>query len=204
MACFTDLATVKTALGITDTSSDALIQSIVDGVNAQLLNWFHLTDCGPTQYTSSYDLVDEVTGFWLQEYPVISVDSVTVDGVVQDAGTFYLDNRVGSLGHLRRKAGGSVSSPRVFPIGPQVVTVTHTAGWAGGNPPADLQRAATLLAIYDWNTGAKLGFESERIGQYSYKLGSGAGGSGSAESGGWPAPVARALSQWARPFAEGG
>lgn len=206
MACFTDLATVKAALGITDTASDVVLQSIVDGVNAELLAWFHLDDCGPTQYTSSYDIVDEVAGIWLQQYPVISVDSVTVDGVVQDSATFYLDNRVGELGHMRRKRAGSVRVPDQFPIGPQMVTVTHTAGWAGGVPDASLQRAATLLAVYDWNTGAKQGFQSEKIGQYSYTLrgGSGATGVSGAEGGGWPGPVARVLAQWARPFAEGG
>jgi hypothetical protein len=207
MACFTDLATVKAALNITGTESDAVLQAIVDGVNAAMLQFFYLTDCGPTAYSSSYDVVDDVASLWLQEYPVISVDQVLVDGVVQDPATYYLDNRVGELGHLRRKFGGSVAAPAQWPVGPQVVQVTHTAGWAGGTPPADLQRAATLWAVYDWNTGPKQGFQSERIGQYSYTLGSTAdvgAGFGGANAGGLPAPVARALSNWQRPFAEGG
>ena len=209
MACFTDLDTVKTTLGIAlaDTSSDLLLQAIVDGVNASFLNHFYLTDCGPTPYTSKYDIVDAVGGFWLQQYPVISVDSVSVDGTLQAAASYYLDNRVGEFGHLRRKYGGSVAMAACWPVGPQAVEVTHTAGWTGGAPDAALQRAATLLAVHDWNTGGKLGFESERIGQYSYKLGSAASvgqGFGGAGAGGWPAPVARALASWQRPFAEGG
>jgi hypothetical protein len=207
VACFTDLATVKAALGITGTESDVVLQAIVDGANAEMLRFFYLTDCGPTQYTSAYDVVDDVGGIWLQQYPVISVDSVSVDGTVQDAATYYLDSRVGDFGHLRRKFGGSISAPACWPVGPRVVSVTHTAGWAGGTPPADLQRAATLLAIYDWNTGVKQGFQSERIGQYSYTLGSAASvgqGFGGAGAGGYPAPVARILAGYKRPFAEGG
>jgi hypothetical protein len=207
VACFTDLATVKATLAITGTEYDVVLQSIIDGVNAQLLGIFHLTDCGPTAYTSAYDIVDPVAGFWLQQYPVISVDSVSVSGAVLDPASYYLDSRVGEFGHLRRKYGGAYSSAGCWPVGPQAVEVTHTAGWAGGSPDASLQRAATLLAVHDWNTGSKQGFQQEKIGQYSYRLGSGIGsgqGAGGAEAGGWPAPVARALSQWIRPFAEGG
>jgi hypothetical protein len=186
---------------------DTLLTAIVDGVNASFLNHFCLTDCGPTQVQSKYDVVDPVQGIWLREWPVLSVDEVRVDGVLQDADTYYLDNRVGDFGHLRRKYGGSVAAPAQWPVGPQVLDITHTAGWALGEPDDSLQRAATLLAVYDWNTGGKLGFMQERIGQYSYKLGSAASvgqGFGGAGAGGWPAPVARVLAYWQRPFAEGG
>ena len=207
MACFTDLATIKSALGINDANQDVLLQTIVDGVNSSFLNMFYLTDCGPTAYTNTYDLLDPTTMIWLQQFPVISVDEVKVDGVVADVSTYYLEARAGIFGCLMRKGASTPSVGWEWPVGPRAVEVTHTAGWAAGAPDLELQRAATLLAIYDYNTGPKMGFEVEHIGQYSYKLGSGAGGSGvgvgGAEAGGFPGPVARILSNWKRPFVEG-
>lgn len=84
------------------------------------------------------------------------------------------------------------------------MAVTHTAGFAGGVPDATLVSAATLLSVYSYNTDSKLGFESERIGQYAYKLGSGSGSDtvGGGGAGGWPSAVARLLAQWQRPFAD--
>jgi hypothetical protein len=63
-----------------------------------------------------------------------------------------------------------------------------------------------MLAIYNYNTEPKSGFDSEKIGQYQYKLGSAASvgqGFGGAGAGGFPAHVARVLASWRRPFAEG-
>ena len=203
---FTTLAAVKEALRISGTADDALITTIVAAVNAELLDFFHLDACASQQYTLSYDVLDEVRGIWLHPYPVISADTVVVDGVTLTAGEYYLEARNQRMGMLMRKDSGAVASAAFWPVGPQIAVITHTAGWASGTPDPSLVRAGTLLAVYAYNTEAKLGFVSERIGQYSYKLGSGIGsgqGAGGAEAGGWPAPVARILSQWVRPFAEG-
>jgi len=207
MACFTALATLKAALSITDVNQDVLLQVIVDSVNSELLNFFYLTDCAPTQYTNFYDVLDSTSFIWLQEYPVISIDTVTIGGTVQDPSTYYLDARVGSMGAMKRKGMSTPAISWEWPTGPRAVEVTHTAGWAGGEPDVALQNAATLLATYSFNTGPKLGYEEEHIGQYSYKLGSAARGSGvgfgGAESGGLPGPVARILANYHRIFAEG-
>lgn len=203
---FVDLATLKQRLRIpaSDTSQDDLLTGIVAGVNAELLNMFNLDACAETTYTHSFDVLDEVQGLWLHSYPVTGVTSVTVDGTVQDAATYYLDQRTAPLGSLMRKAAGAASAKAYWPIGPQVVTVQYTAGWASGTPSDDLISAAVAIAVWVYNTEPKAGFESERIGQYSYKLASGAAGVGfgGANAGGFPPGAARVLAQWVRPFAE--
>ena len=203
---FIDLATLKERLRIpaADTSQDDLLTGIVDGVNAELLNLFTLTVCAETTYTHSFDVLDEVQGIWLRSYPVTGVTTVTVDGTVQAAGTYYLDQRTEPLGSLMRKSAGAASAKAYWPIGPQVVTVEYTAGWTSGTPDAALISAAVAIAVWIYNTEPKAGFESERIGQYAYKLASGAAGVGygGPNAGGFPPGAARVLAQWVRPFAD--
>jgi hypothetical protein len=196
---FVDLDTVKEALGITDTSKDALLTAIVDGVNAEFLHVFCLTSCDPTAYTNTFDVLDSLTReIMLPQYPVISLDEVKIDDSVLTLGDDYYEGRPAGFGVLLRKGD-------YWPVGQQRVEVTHTAGWAGGVPPADLQRAAVVLAVWMFNTEAHTGFVSERIGQYAYKLGSGlvGGGGGGAHAGGWPAAVVRILANHRRAFVPG-
>ena len=128
---FLDLATLKERLRIpaADTSQDSLLTGLVAAVNSELQELFNLTpDCTTRAYTESYDVLDPVDGIWLKQYPVRSITSVTVDGVLLDADQTYLDPRPGVLGSLRRKRGGAVAGFASFPVGPQIVTVVHEAG----------------------------------------------------------------------------
>lgn len=201
---FLDLATLKLRLRIptADTSQDALLTGLVDSVNNEMLGLFYLDDCPTQSYTVKYDILDPVPGFWLRQYPVRSITTVTVDGTLQDADTYYLDERPDTvMGSLRRKRGGATAGFSDWPTGPQVVEVVHTAGWAGGVVDAALTGAAVAIAVWLYNVEPKTGLESERIGQYAYKLASASSGMG-ASAGGMPAGAARVLAQWKRPFAE--
>lgn len=203
---FTTVDNVKLVLGIpvADTSQDSLLTLYVDAANAELLGLFHLDECGSKQYTLQYDVLDADTrGFWLRQYPVITVDTVTVAGSVLAVDEYYLEARTARMGSLMRKLTGSSSAFACWPVGPQIVEVVHTAGWAGAVVDKDLAAAATMLVVWAYNTGPKTGFDSERIGQYFYKLASGgSAGFGGGGAGGFPAPVARVLAQWRRVFAE--
>ena len=204
---FLDLATLKERLRIpaADTSQDDLLTGLVDSVNNELLGLFCLDQCDTMSYTVKYDVLDaDISGLWLKQFPVRSVTSVTVDGSALDSDEFYLDERVGILGSLHRKVGGAVAGRAYWPVGPQVVEVTHTAGWDPGQMDAALTSAAVSIAVWLYNTEPKTGLESERIGQYAYKLASGAAGIGygGANAGGFPPGAARVLAQWRRPFAE--
>ena len=197
---FTTLDKVKAALSIplADTSQDAVLTPIVAGVNAELLALFHLDECASKSYTKKYDIWDAYTeDIWLWEYPVISITEVKFNEVVQTDDGYYL-KKPAKMGML------SLTNFQQFPVGRQLTEVTHVAGWAGGVVDDDLIAAATLMAIVRFNTDAKMGFTSERIGQYFYQLGGGTsagiGASGGVGLDGVPIASRRILNQWIRPF----
>ena len=212
MAGFTTLAKVKEELRIpaADTTHDARLTTIVAGVNAYFFGLFQLTDTDPTSYTETYDVLDFGTeGFWLVQYPVVLATGVTevkFDGTVQDADTYYL-GRPRPMGLLCFKT--SAGAPFSLPCGRQHIEVTHTAGWAAGDEHlVALCGAATILAAYRFNTGgSKLGLDSEKIGQYSYKLAAGVAGAGVGAGGSGrgylPPDVSLILGGLIRPFAPG-
>lgn len=196
---FTTRDRVKLALGIpsADTTHDAYIDDLVEEANAQLLAVFQLSQCDPLQYTRTYDIHDSSTeAFWLTPHPVVTVDEVKYSDTTQTLTDFYLRNPT-QMGLLSIIGNGIY-----FPFGRQAVEVTHTAGWA--TVPAELRRAGTVLAVHGFNTDGKIGYDSERIGQYQYTLGAVGGAEGGAVSpGGWPSAVQRALANHLRPFASG-
>lgn len=206
--CFVTVDDVKEAVGIppADTTHDAKLTKIVAAVNGTMLGWFFLDDCAPTQYTNRYDVLDYGTpGIWLVQYPVISIDAVSCDGTALDLSQIYLA-RPRKMGLMQRARNHCVVP---WPVGAQRTEVTHTAGWAPGDPAlAALCGAALAWAVERFNVQPKSGLRSERIGQYSYTLGSATGGGGSSSSGGTgggsiPEYVAAVANQYVRPFVPG-
>jgi hypothetical protein len=196
---FTTRDRVKLALGIptADTTHDAYLDVLVSESNSQLLAIFQLTQCDPLAYTRTYDIHDSDTeAFWLTPYPVISVDEIRYSGTTQTLTDFYTRNPT-QFGLL-----SIIGNGLFFPFGRQAIEVTHTAGWA--TVPPELEHAATVLAVLAFNTDGKIGYDSERIGQYQYTIGAVGGAEGGATSpGGWPSVVQRALANHMRPFASG-
>lgn len=192
---FCTLSDVKESLRIpaSDTSQDSLIQGIVDAANDEVLRLFNLTSTAPTEYTNKYDVYDAYSrGIYLIQYPVISITSVTIDQSVIDPSLYYLKNPA-SFGLISGVNDNFYQSK-------QKIEIVHMAGFAS-IPPA-LKRGVITLAVSIYNLEAKTGFRSEKIGQYSYVLGSPAGGMDGATVGDFPAQTKRALSQFIRPFAE--
>lgn len=188
---FTDLATVKILLSIppADTTNDALLTALIGAVDAQMLELFWLDTTDPTSYTNSYDIDDSDTiRIVLRQYPVISFDEIKFDGTVQTLTEFYLRNptKFGRLGVKDRLTGLLGGIPlAAFPFGRQFVEVTHTAGWV--DVPGDLAYVAGALVMQAFNIGPKAGFDSEKIGQYNYRL-KGAGAAAGGLSGVAPFP----------------
>jgi hypothetical protein len=194
---FTTRAKVKARLRIpsSDTTHDDLIDDLVTEVNAGMLGLFQLDQCDVKSYTRTYDIREPgVEAFWLTPYPVVALTSISVNGVSKSTSDFYFRNP-DRFGMLSYKTAGTY-----FLMGNAIVEVTHTAGWA--SVPDELSRAATILAVHGFNTDDKIGFDSEQIGQYRYKLAApGAAEGGAVSPGGWPGSVARALALHLRPFA---
>ena len=192
---FCTLSDVKQSLRIaaSDTSQDALLQDLVDAANSEMMGLFNITSTAPTVYTNTYDVIDAFSrGIYLNEYPVLDVVQVVVEGSVVDPSLYYLKNPkgFGLLAGIRENWYQSV----------QKIQVTHSAGFSS-IPPA-LKRGCVALAISMFNLEPKTGYRSEKIGQYQYVLGSPAGGMDGATVGDFPAQTKRALSQFLRPFAE--
>lgn len=190
---FTTVANLKALLGIptSDTTQDTLLTLLVAAANRVVLDIFGLTSAASTAYTDKIDIDDSSTAIVMtRKYPLISVTSVTELGEAL-AATEYSSNEHGAvklLGDLRYWAYGRES-----------VVIVYEAGWT--TVPDDLVYATTLIAAYGYNTAARAGLASEKIGQYSYELSSGAGANIGASGGfGIPPEAERILSSWRRVF----
>lgn len=192
---FTDLATVKAALGIptADTSKDARLAIWIAAANATVLGVFGLTATDETEYTDRITVDDDTTErLWLRRFPVLSVTSLLDGGETLTEGTdFFVDKDLGLLCKL-----GLAS---FFHVGRLDLVCVYRAGWAA--VPADLASAATLIAIEWYNLAPKAGLESERIGQYGYTIAATQSSVAGAGAGAFGIPVAAEmiLAQYRRP-----
>lgn len=161
MADFTTLTRVKALLGIPAgvTRNDASLTNIVAAVDGLLLGLMGLAAFTSQTWTETLDVDDvDYDSLPLKYVPVTSVAAVTNNGTLLDTTAYYATPE----GFLNRKDGG------YWCYGRQKVQVTYTAGQA---VPEDLLSAGTALAAMIFNTSSHAGMESERIGDYSYKLG---------------------------------
>lgn len=190
---FTTLPAVKAFLGIpaSDTTRDAMLQVLVDAANQRVLDLLNLSASSVTAYQDKIDVDDDETAILMtRRWPVVTVTQVTENTVVVDPAT-YSCNELGALKLL---------GTRFWTCGREAVVVSYTAGWSGA-VPADLAYAAALIAVYGANTAAKSGLDSETIGQYSYKMGAGAGSAAEGGGGfGIPPEAERILASWRRVF----
>lgn len=146
----TTTAKVKTALKITTTDSDSLIDALIPRVSALIVAWCRLAkdDAGGVPTFGRETLratwqpcnVNRGRDLWLPwRLPVASIDSVTEDGTSLTVTTDYV--RVGARpGRLRRVSDGSPTD-----WSSTAIVVTFKAGWAAtlaDNVEAELEAAA--------------------------------------------------------------
>lgn len=165
----TSLEKVKLFLGITTTTDDELLGIILDGVSDAIE-----TDCGRAialgTYNEKYDITqDYVDNIQLNNYPVISVVALTDNTVLLTVDTQYYWNKYGWVQRL--PMGGVQDTGRTiagyFTIGYQKVAVMYTAGY---DPiPDDVQLVCMKLTAQVYNVKDTGSYESEKIGDYSYK-----------------------------------
>jgi hypothetical protein len=124
------LADVKTYLNITSTSADEeLRQFILEATDiAERLTSRQLRR---KTYTEAYSVSGP--NFSLKQQPVVSVTSVTEDGVTLTAGTDYVLDQ--ALGLLYR---GSTLSPLYWHSGSDNITVVYVSGEVNPSPTAQL------------------------------------------------------------------
>ncbi len=96
------LDTIKTRLGITDTDSDAYLDAQIAFITAIISNYCERVFCA-TDYVQTWKRPPDTGLVWgskvlyLYEYPVNSIASVTVNGVLLDSSEYTLDTRTWSV-----------------------------------------------------------------------------------------------------------
>jgi hypothetical protein len=133
----TTLAAVKLDLGITDTTQDALLESLISAASAAIVIYVDRT-LKRTTYTDQRYAVNAHQYLYLREYPIQSVSSVTLGGSAQTVDVDYFIDA--APGRLYRPYGwvGAYYSRGTFPdafAGARDILITYVAGWY---LPADL------------------------------------------------------------------
>ena len=161
MADLTTTARCKRVLGIPTgvTVHDALLDDLVSVADQQVLGWCGMAALTSTSVTELYDIeAVGTTELSLRQFPVSAVASVLLAGATATATTYYVDKLPGIL--------RLTTSGYFFPAGRQQVQVTYTYGFS--TVPADLQHAATLCAVAEFNRARHAGMTREGMSGYSY------------------------------------
>ena len=145
----TTLSTVKEYLGLTGTGEDVLLNRLMDWAT----DFIH-SHCGRIFPQGGYDEYIDGDGtetLLSHQFPILSVNSLEVDGIVKGSTSFVLYS---PLGLLKLKSG-------VFPRGKKNVRLQYTAGYA--TIPKDVEQACIeLVALRYYDRGReRLGVASK-------------------------------------------
>lgn len=165
------LADVKSYLGITSTTQDALITTLIGNASAFIERF-----CGRIFEQATYTETrngNNASAIFCRQTPIISVTSVTIDGIAvpeaPDAtsyGFVYDDHIVYLRGDAPMRLPGVPSSrgyPRSFCRGVQNVVLVYEAGYA--TIPADLNQACVELIASKLAKRERIDKKSETLGQ---------------------------------------
>lgn len=182
------LADVKTLAGIIDTSQDARLELLINGVSSQIADYCS-RNFARTTYTETYAAPNRQL-LMLRNSPIVSVTSITFDSTVLTAGTDYVVTpEYQTWGAIYRETGW-IGYPinREYltsdPVaGKRVITAVYIAGYylpadpayspgAAASLPLDLQYAVSLVVLAAYVQARKNNFdglESMSEGGLSYK-----------------------------------
>jgi hypothetical protein len=161
------LADLKAWLNIQSTTEDVLLQNLITRGSLQMLRWMNRDHIIATSYTENRDGNDSL--FMLpRNFPLISVSSVTVNGIAIAAATdqvsagFVFDSRKimlrGGASSFYTLAPYSSQYQYRFTRGFQNVQLVYSAGYA--SVPSDLQQAAIEGFAYVYRRRTHIGEDS--------------------------------------------
>ena len=158
----TSLARVKEFLNISGSTDDDRINTLIAAVSAEIQGAIGRKIIQATVTDERVDSIgDHVIG--VNEYPIISVSSLSEDGtaLTEDTG-FEMKAQDLARGQIVRLSGGD---PTAWASGRRIVTVTYSHGYA--TVPEDIKQAATELVAFDYNsekpTGARFGMRGKAL-----------------------------------------
>lgn len=193
MAVFTSALRVRNLLGLASgvTVYDELLETLVDVADSIIFDEINLPSSNGgrvSTYSESFDIhISGQKDLAVNYVPLVSVVAMTFggsNGSLVGPADYYITD----YGQVRLIPSGAY-----YPSGRQVVDITYTAGFSP--IPNDLRHAATLIAVHHFNEGPHLGFQTEKLGTYNYKLANLGQGIG------MPSIINRILAKYKRIFA---
>lgn len=126
-------------ISVAETSEDTLIESLVNAVTDQIEAYCNRKLKERVVVDEEFDGMDSDT-LILPDYPLSSVSSVKIDGVLVDAAEYKLRKGMGAIVRLKSK----------WPKGVLNLQVSYTAGYA--NVPANLELACKHTVMFYYKT----------------------------------------------------
>lgn len=156
----TSLEKVKEFIGITNTSQDTFLGTLLDGISDAIE-----TDCQRAialgTYSEKFDVeYDYTEDFMLTNYPVQSVVALTDNGTLLTEDTDYYWE---THGYVHR-----YPEDYYFTTGLRKIEITYVAGY--DSIPDDVQLVTQKLVAQIYNTRDTGSYSQEKIGDYSYSL----------------------------------
>lgn len=190
------LADVKTYLGITSATTDAVLTALVGNASAFIERY-----CNRVFEQASYTETRNGNGadaIYLRNTPIVSVQSVSVDGTSIPAapdtvsyGYIFDTHKVYLRGDARVNPitpGIFAGYPPRFQRGIQNIVIAYTAGFT--TIPADVNQACVELVAYKFSRRDRTGMKNEVLAQQT----------GGFDMSDMPASVKTTLAQWIVPM----
>lgn len=153
---------LKTQLGITGTSRDAILLGILKSAS-EYIEKITRRAFFVKEYTETIYEEDPQDCLLLSNFPVLSIESVVIAGETLSASTGGLANyRSTDDGALFRIDGGCFASE------PYTNVVTYKAGHL--RVPEDVRNAVKIIAAGEYGRRQKEGILSESVGSYTIKF----------------------------------
>lgn len=183
----TTLARAKDYLGVTSSTYDTVITSIIEGAESQLRSWCGRANGWTKAAQTEYFDQDNQSRFVLAYTPVDSTVSVviTINGTTLDSGAYTTDYTKGIVGLISSFWGwtssyrwgrntNSILANRMpyQGVNPdfKAISIAYTGGYTAPvyTSAPSLEQAVWMLISYQWGMRGKLGMTSETLGSYSY------------------------------------
>lgn len=140
------LATVKTALGITDNTEDATLPPLISSASAAIAGY-----CNRVFIEEDVEETLRLCGrqheLMLARYPVSDIGSVTEGDAAIDPSGYEVDLAIGVISRLFGGRSGCWSGGKIV--------VAYSAGYPIADVPADLVQAVIMLVAHYRSTAAR-------------------------------------------------
>lgn len=159
----TTIASVKTLLGISDTTYDALLQTLVTAASKYIANYcdrdFRSDGADVTEYYDGYD--GNMKVLQLKKYPITSITSISSRIGSFTNPTWYTYDA--ATQYVFKPETGEVFFQFCLPRGHQNIKVVYKGGYVDGSVPEDLDLACQKVVAKEFLKRQAQGVLNESI-----------------------------------------